>query len=102
MKLTKSQLKEIIKEEITHLKEYGVAAPAGTDQSVSAVAPRERSQTSTVGRASSLATRQTATEKVTDPVAASQLLFKQLQNFSDKLDKTMVMRNLIKLVRDSS
>jgi hypothetical protein len=35
-------------------------------------------------------------------VAASQLLFKQLQNFSDKLDKTMVMRNLIKLVRDSS
>jgi|TARA_R110002110_G_scaffold375073_1_gene584844 hypothetical protein len=102
MKLTKSQLKEIIKEEITHLKEYGVAGPAGTDQSVSAVAPRERSQTSTVGRASSLATRQTATEKVTDPVAASQLLFKQLQNFSDKLDKTMVMRNLIKLVRDSS
>jgi hypothetical protein len=95
MKLTKSQLKEIIKEEMKNISEEDASTP-------SAGGPRDRSQTATVGRASSLAMRQKATEKVTDPVAAAQLLFKQLQGFSTEIDKATVMRNLIRLVKQSS
>lgn len=98
MKLTKTQLRQLIKEELKVIQE----ANGESAVSQKSTAPRDRSQTATVGRASSLAMRQKATEKVTDPVAAAQLLFKQLQGFSDKIDKATVMRNLIRLVKQSS
>tara|TARA_R110000824_G_scaffold222631_1_gene410363 strand:+ start:575 stop:865 length:291 start_codon:yes stop_codon:yes gene_type:complete len=96
MKLTKSQLKQLIKEELEAVQEIENGAPE-TEPAAS-----ERSQAATVSRGANLAARERASVKVTDPIAAAELLFKQMQSFSDKLNKTTTMRNLIALVKQSS
>jgi len=98
MKLTKSQLKQLIKEELETIQETnGENGAPETEPAAS-----ERSQAATVSRGANLAARERASVKVTDPIAAAELLFKQMQSFSDKLNKTTTMRNLIALVKQSS
>jgi len=102
MKLTKPQLKQLIKEELETIQELETSGESGAPEEPARPEVRARSQAATASKATSLAARTRATERVTDPVAGAQILFKQLQGFSDKLDKATVMRNLIKLVKQSS
>jgi len=99
MKLTKSQLKQLIKEEFETIQELETNGENGVPEKP---ARPERAQAATASKATSLRSRERATEKVTDPVAAAQLLFKQLQGFSAEIDKAATMRNLITLIKQSS
>ena len=92
MKLTKSQLKQLIKEEFETIQELETNGENGVPEKP---ARPERAQAATASKATSLKARERATEKVTDPAAAAELLFKQLQGFSEKLNKSTTVRNLI-------
>ena len=99
MKLTKPQLKQLIKEELETIQELETSGENGVPEKP---ARPGRAQAATASKATSLKGRERASERVTDPMAAAELLYKQMQGFSEKLNKSTTMRNLIALIKQSS